>query len=587
MRPSTVRLLHSLSFHLGPHRKTQVGLLLLLMITTSFAEIFSIGTVLPFLAILTEPERFVSHPLIQDISQTLRISNTQQLLLLLTFTFGFGAILAGGMRLALLWSSTRISYSMGTDLGLSMYERTLHQPYNVHLSRNSSEIIDGIFRKTTSLTYVINMGLNFCSASIILIAIIFTLISIDPPIALTVFGGFGFIYLFIERITRKALLRNSEIEATESVNVIRSLQEGLGGIRDVLLDGSQGIYSKIYRDADQSLRRAQGSSAFISQAPRSALEALGMTLIASLAYILAQKSNGLTGAIPILGALALGAQRILPILQQSYGSWTGIQANLVSLQESLNLLAQPLPVDYATPRGKPLKFESEIKLNNISFGYESEPKLTLRNINITIEKGGFIGFVGATGSGKSSMVDIIMGLLQPTSGTLAIDGIEITTQNQRRWQQHIAHVPQTIFLSDSSIAENIAFGVPKSQIDYSLLRRCAGRAQIAETIEELPWKYDTLVGERGVRLSGGQRQRIGIARALYKKADVLIFDEATSALDNKTEQKVMREIVDRDNGVTLIAIAHRLSSLQNCSQIFEIVDGNVKRCGSYRDLISK
>jgi ATP-binding cassette subfamily B protein len=227
------------------------------------------------------------------------------------------------------------------------------------------------------------------------------------------------------------------------------------------------------------------------------------------------------------------------------------------------------------------------ELKKLYFRYGSNSDYVLKNLNLNIEKGSRVGFIGVTGSGKSTLLDIIMGLLQANSGTLEIDGQPITPANQRAWQLHISHVPQAIFLADSTIEENIAFGVPKSQIDNLLIKQVARQAQIAETIESWPAQYQTFVGERGIRLSGGQRQRIGIARALYKQADVIIFDEATSALDNKTEKAVMQAIEGLDQDLTILIIAHRLSTLKNCSQIFELAKGGIKRAGSYQDLLSK
>jgi ATP-binding cassette subfamily B protein len=556
------------------------------MLLASFAEILSIGAVLPFLGVLTAPERIFELPLAQPIIHALKLTEPKQLLLPLTIVFGAAALIAGAMRLLLLWSSTRLSFATGADLSISIYRRTLYQPYAVHCARNSSEIINGISNKTNSAIYIITMLLTLISSVAMLITILATLLSVDPLIALVAFGGFGLIYTVIIRLTRKQLSIDSELMARESTHVIKSLQEGLGGIRDVLIDGSQATYCQIYSSADLPLRRAQGSSSFIGACPRYIMEALGMMLIAALAYSLAKQTDGLAKAIPILGALALGAQRLLPVLQQAYGSWIGIQGNKVSLQDTLDLLDQPLP-DYADqPAIQPLPFNYKISLQQLSFRYSLQMPYVLKEINFTIAKGSRVGFVGTTGSGKSTLLDIIMGLLQPTDGTLEIDGQTITLANHRGWQAHIAHVPQAIFLADSSIEENIAFGVPKDQIDFIRVRKAAQQAQIADSIESWPNQYKTFVGERGVRLSGGQRQRIGIARALYKQADVIIFDEATSALDNETEQVIMQAIEDLSDDLTILIIAHRLSTLKNCTKIVEIDDGCVKRIGTYQEIIT-
>jgi ATP-binding cassette subfamily B protein len=488
--------------------------------------------------------------------------------------------------LLLLWTSTRLSYAAGADLSIKIYRGTLYQPYAVHIARNSSEIIDGISTKTNSAIYLITVTLNLISSTVMLIAILVALLSVEPVIALAAFGGFGLIYVAIIGVTRKRLLINSQTVARESTHVIKSLQEGLGGIRDVLIDGSQAAYCQIYRNADQPLRRAQGNNAFINYGPRYAMEALGMLLIATLAYALAQQVDGIAKAIPILGALALGAQRLLPVLQQAYGSWSSIQGGQASLQDTLELLDQPLPDYVDQPAAKQLPFQHQIAFKQLSFRYSAQEPWVLKDLNLSIPKGSRVGFIGTTGSGKSTLLDIVMGLLQPTDGSLVIDNQAVTPVNHRAWQAHIAHVPQAIYLADSTIEENIAFGVPKEQINIQRVRQAAQQAQIADSIESWPKQYQTFVGERGIRLSGGQRQRIGIARALYKQADVIIFDEATSALDNETEQAVMQSIESLSKDLTLLIIAHRLTTLKNCTQIVELGDGGIQRTGSYSDIVN-
>jgi len=547
----------------------------------------SIGAVLPFLAVLTSPERVFEHQASQSIIHILGLTSPNQLLLPLTIAFGLTAIIAGAMRLILLWASTRLSFATGSDLSISIYRRTLYQPYAVHVARNSSEIINGISGKASAIIYsTIFPVLTLASSSVMLAAILIALLSINPLIALVSFGSFGVLYTVIISITRARKILNSKHVARESTQVIKSLQEGLGGIRDVLIDGTQNTYCQIYRNADLQLRRAQGDNQYISQAPRFVLEALGMLLIAVLAYVLAQQSDGIAKAIPILGALALGAQRLLPVMQQAYAGWSSIQGGQASLQDTLELLEQPLP-DYADqPTVQPLPFERHIKLRQLSFSYSLQAPMVFNHLNLTIAKGSRVGFIGTTGSGKSTLLDILMGLLQVTQGSLEVDGQVILPSNNRAWQAHIAHVPQAIFLADSTIEENIAFGVPRDQIDPVRLRQAAMQAQIAESIESWPKQYQTFVGERGIRLSGGQRQRIGIARALYKQADVIIFDEATSALDNKTEQAVMHAIESLSKDLTLLIIAHRLTTLKNCTQIVELGNGTILRHGSYHDIIS-
>ena len=580
-------LLKRLWHHVSPRRRGQFGLLLVLMLLASFAEILSIGAVLPFLGILTAPERIFNLPIAQPFIQALGLSEPSQLLLPLTMVFGFAALLAGGLRLLMLWASTKLSFAAGADFSRSIYSRTLYQPYYVHCGRNSSEVIDGISGKANTVIYsVIVPIITLISSGLMLISILIALLVVNPIIAIAAFGGFGLIYSLIIRMTRNKLLLNSQTVARESTQVIKSLQEGLGGIRDVLIDGSQEAYCKIYSSADLSLRRAQGGSMFISLSPRYAMEALGMILISTLAYSLAKQDEGMLTAIPILGALALGAQRLLPVLQQIYFSWANIQSGQASLEDVLNLLDQPLPSYLHQASKQSMTFNDCIRLKQVNFRYSPQSSYVLKGIDLEIAKGSRVGFIGATGSGKSTLLDVVMGLLQPTKGSMEIDDQVVTAGNHRAWQEHIAHVPQNIFLADSSIDENIAFGVPTDQIDHHRVKQAARQAQIADTIESWPNQYQTFVGERGIRLSGGQRQRIGIARALYKKADVIIFDEATSALDSETEEAVMQAIEGLSKDLTLLIIAHRLTTLKNCSQIVELFNGCVKKTGNYNEIKS-
>lgn len=578
-----VRLWH----HVSMRRRWQFGLLFVLVILSSFTEIISIGAVIPFLGVLTAPARIFEHPAVQQFIHFFGINSADQLALPLTVAFGLAALVAGVMRLLMMWASTRLSYATGADLSIRIYRHTLYQPYAVHVARNSSEIINAISNKSNVTTSIVMMFFSLIGSGVMLVAILIALLSINTMIALVAVGGFGLIYGCIIWITRNRLMSNSQLIARESTQVIKSLQEGLGGIRDVLIDGSQAAYCQIYRNADLPLRRAQGGSAFISVSPRYGMEALGMVLIAALAYILTQQSDGMTKAVPVLGALALGAQRLLPVLQQAYAAWTGIRGNQVSLQDTLDLLDQPLPEYADHAAAKPLPFHRSISLTQLSFRYSPQTSWILDNLNLEIAKGSRIGFIGATGSGKSTLLDILMGLLQPTHGELAIDGQIINPGNHRAWQAHIAHVPQAIFLADSTIEENIAFGQPKDQIDHERVRRAARQAQIADIIESWPQQYQTFVGERGIRLSGGQRQRIGIARALYKQADVIIFDEATSALDNETEQAVMQAIESLSEDLTILIIAHRLTTLKNCTRIVELGEKGILRAGTYQEIVAQ
>jgi len=571
---------------LSKRRKKQFWLVLILMISASLSEIISLGAVLPFLGVLAAPELIYQHSLMQPTIQILELTEPSQLILPLTIFFLISVIIAGIIRLTLLYAITRLSYATGADLSINIYRRTLYQDYSVNVSRNSSEVISGIINKTNIIINgILTPFLTLINSIILIIAIMAALLIININVALSTFIGFGLFYWLIIRYTKKRLNDNSQIIAMQSTQMIKSLQEGLGGIRDVIIDSTQEFYCQLYRKADLPLRRASGDNVFIGASPRYVLEVIGMIFIAGLAYIMSQQEGGMATAFPVLGALAIGAQKLLPALQKAYGSISSIRGVKSSFEDVLNLLMQPLPEYINQPLPKPILFEQDIKLTNFSFRYTDDTPWVFKNINLTLKKGNRIGFIGVTGSGKSTLLDIIMGLLPQTEGQIQIDNKLINDDNRRSWMAHIAHVPQNIFLSDSTVEENIAFGVPKEQINHQKVKKAAQQAQIAELIEGWEDDYQTFVGERGIRLSGGQRQRIGIARAFYKQADVLIFDEATSALDDATERSVMSAIEGLPGDLTILIIAHRLTTLKDCDQVVRISDSGKIYIGSYESMV--
>ena len=561
----------SLGVLASKRRKFQFCILLILMLLAVAAELFSIGAVIPFLAVIAEPGKVFVSPIVQPLINVMSITSPDQLLFPITLIFCIAVLCASGLRLLLMWTTTRLSFAFGADISIQIYKHTLYQPYTVHCVRNTSEIISGISTKSnTVINGIVLPALNFLSSLVIVLGIFSFLIVVNPIIALTTFSGFGLIYGGIVFNTRKKVMRDSELIAFESTRVIKALQEGLGGIRDVLLDGTQTVYCDTYRASDLPLRRAQGNNLFVAQSPRFIMEGLGMVLIAIVAYSVSQSSDSFSDAIPLLGGLALGAQRALPVVQAGYNSWATINGSIFSLRDILGLLRQPIPLAALAGDTGAIIFEEELKFQDLGFRYSPEMPYVFQNVNITIPKGSRVGFKGTTGSGKSTLLDILMGLLRPVEGVLTVDKTPITSSNLRAWQLSIAHVPQNIFLADSSIKENIAFGIPPHLIDTNRVVEAAKKAQIWDFIEDLPKQLSTNVGEQGVLLSGGQKQRIGIARALYKKASVIIFDEATSALDHETEIKVMHALNDLSKDITLLIIAHRLSTLENCDLIIDV-----------------
>jgi ABC-type multidrug transport system fused ATPase/permease subunit len=579
-------LLGRLWHHLGPRRQRQFALLMALTLLGTLAEVVSLGAVLPFLSILIVPEKVFNHPFISHHAPMWGITAAEQLVLPLTIGFVTIALVAGTIRLLLLWANTKFAFASGAELSMEVYRRTLYQPYRVHLARNSSEVVSGIITKVNDVVFWAMLPvLTLISSAVLLVALTFTLLFIDPVVALTAIAGFGASYSVITWLSRQRLKQNAQRITDEQTRVVKALQEGLGGIRDVLLDGTQPVYCDVYKQADRPLRQAYGSNIFIAGSPRFAMEAMGIALIACLAYALSRQAGGVAASLPVLGALALGAQRLLPALQQAYSAWASINGSYSSLADTVVLLDQPLPEEMHLPPPAPLPFEKSIRFDNVLFRYTGDGPRVLDGFSLTIPKGARVGIVGSSGSGKSTALDLLMGLLNPTEGTLLVDDQPCVGSRVRAWQKTIAHVPQSIYLADTTLAENIAFGVSKDAIDMDLVRRAARQAQIADFIESRPGGFQANVGERGIRLSGGQRQRIGIARALYKQAKVLLFDEATSALDNATELSVMDAIDGLDRDLTILLVAHRITTLSRCDRIVELEHGRVKREGSYAQLL--
>ena len=572
--------------NLTSQRKIYFLLLLGLMIIASFMEAISISAVLPFIGVLSNPEKVFAHPSAQFFIEFLGIKSQEELLLPFTVTFCFLIFVGITLRLLLLWAQNRLGYGTSASFSNSIYIRTLYQPYAVHVSRNSSEVISGITNKSIAiLNSFITPIMNLVSSTVTLLAIILTLFLIDPFVALSAFLGFGFLYAGIILLVKKRLSANSVVLSLESVQMVKALQEGLGGIRDVLIDGTQETYAAIFNKAQGNYNKSLANNNIVGSSPRLIVEFLGILFICIFAYQLVLKEHGFISAIPTLAALALGAQRLLPALQNFYFNWTALRAGQDSVVDGLEFLEQPFPEHAHKVKPPPISFEKSIKLENLSFKYNQDGAIVLKDLNLTLEKGKRYGFVGTTGCGKSTLLDVIMGLLVPTRGHLKIDDKVIDNHNYRSWQVILAHVPQAIYLSDTSLAENIAFGIEVDKIDMKRVKEAAQKAQIAETIEALPQKYDTFVGERGVRLSGGQRQRIGIARALYKNAQVIVFDEATSALDNETELAVMEGIEQLADDLTILIVAHRVSTLKRCDKIFRMDKGEVVEEGVYDEMV--
>ncbi len=588
--PSLGQLLLQLWNYLAPLRRFQLGLLLLVMLASSMAEVLSLAAVLPFLAVLANPEGLWNKPLLQQWAPQLGIASVDALLLPITIVFAVAALAAGAIRLLNLWLNGRLAAAIGSDLSCEAYRRTLYQPYAVHLARNSSELIASISSDVSRvIAQLINPLLLLVSSGLIAFSLIAALLAIDWKIAVGTGSVVGLVYFVCIAASRRPLLQLGQRQMLLNRTLIQALQEGLGAIRDVLLDGSQAFFANTYSQADLPMRRVQADASFLSTFPRLVLEPVGMALIALMGLLLVRQ-QGVGRALPLLGALALGAQRLLPVVQKVYEGWAQSRNAKGSLATVLCLLAQPVPHTGAEVNAQPMFFKHAIRFEAVHFAYGVNLPEVLRGIDLEIPRGQRIGIIGTTGSGKSTTLDLLMGLLKPTEGMILVDGENLHDldhpERLSAWRSAIAHVPQSIYLADSSIAENIAFGLPRNQIDMARVRDAAERAQIASFIESSSQGYDSFVGERGIRLSGGQRQRIGIARALYKSAQILVFDEATSALDTATEQAVIEAIEGLSNDLTIVMIAHRLSTVEHCERVVKLDQGHVLLDGSPKTVLS-
>lgn len=570
---SVLAAVYLLFRQLSVHRRRTLLPLLALMLVGAVAELFTLGALLPFLAVLANAQNSPILAAVRPLVEVIGATSVQQVQYALTGLFALAALISSALRLALLWATQRFVYGVSSELGVKLYSDALFQPYSYHIQRNTSEIIASISKVEMVTTGVLMPLMTATVAMVIAIFIVTGLVVIDPSVALVAGVGCVAIYLLASLATRSSLHRNSGVIAKAQGDRVRSLQEGLGGIRDVLIDQSQPVFIDTYKRAESCFRDARTRIALVANAPRFIVEGGGMVLIALVAVTVASRQGGFTEALPVLGALALGAQRLLPLVQQIYVGWASTAGNKQNLIDVVSLVSQP--EQKVSEFESPLPFFNAIKLDNVGYSYAVSRTAALQGIFLEIPKGARVGIVGKTGSGKSTLVDVVIGLLEPSEGEITVDGVILTESNRAAWRKNVAHVPQAIFLADASITENIAFGVGMANIDMEQVRRAAEQAELAEVISKLPDGYDTRVGERGIQLSGGQRQRIGIARALYKQAAVLVFDEATSALDYETESAVMSAIQRLDRSLTILIIAHRVSTLESCDVVVRLDGGRL------------
>lgn len=551
-------------------------LICLLMLLNALMELVSLGALYPFLSILSNDKGSEKNYFLLKILEISKINSNQDIVYLMGAIFSIAALFSGLLRVISIKYQIKTSHDIGINFGVEIFRRTLLQPYLIQINKNTSEVISGI---TSKCNHLIMSGiypmLVLINSFIFIVAIIATLLIVNSKVTIISISLFTLAYYVIMMVNRKKLTLNSKIVADEGDAIIKILQESLGGIRDVIIDKSDAVYLNAYKKSSRKLQTSIANIQILSSIPRYIVESFGMILIALLACLMIGNSTEDGAVIPILGLLALAAQRMLPLLQQAYSAWSSIVGGGSSFNDALNLLLQPV-LKSREESAKPLEFKTDIHFQNVCFAYEGSDKKALNNINLTIKKGSKVGLIGTTGGGKSTLVDCLMGLLPPKTGCLLVDGVCISEENCSGWQANIAHVPQAIFLSDATILENIAYGVPVENIELSRVIEAARSAQILDAIHSMEKGFYEVIGERGIKLSGGQRQRIGLARAFYKRANIIILDEATSALDIGTEEAVMESAHLLDSGITIIMVAHRLATLKNCNEIIRIEGGEIK-----------
>ncbi|WP_321323599.1 ABC transporter ATP-binding protein [uncultured Parasphingorhabdus sp.] len=553
---------------MSPALRLRMVMTLLLMLLGIFAEMLTIGAVLPFIAFATNPESEMIGPQARAWFDWIH----DDPLIAASIVLGGAAICSTGVRLFLSWASQKFIVNFGAELSREIFGRIIRQPYAEQVRRNSSEIMSGI-SKVNDVVYGFVQPLMQALISLTMVICISVLLFAISPFAAGVAGSIIVTaYALVARLSIHRLQHNSEIIATQMTRRTRILQDSLGGIRDIILERSQDVFESKFADADQRNRAAVGMNNVIATTPRYIVEAAGILAIIFVTAKMSAGTEGFTGAIPTLGAISFGALRLLPLVQST---WNGLSAAMGNRQLLADVLTySELPVPDQHPKTGRITLDRQLAFKNVSFRY-TDGSPTLSKVSIEINQGEHIGISGITGSGKSTFLDLVSGLLVPDEGQISVDGVPLRDENIGAWQASIAHVPQSIFLVDDTIAANIIFGSGRETIDESKLRRAATVAQLDPFLESLPLAFDTCVGERGVRLSGGQRQRIGIARAIYRQASVLILDEATSALDGVTEANIMTEISKLSDEFTVITVAHRQSTLAYCDRILNVADGQL------------
>lgn len=566
---SSLRQLYAMTAHGGGRRNLWV--IMLLTVIGALSEVVAIATVVPFLALLASGTAARQKRWIEPVFAAIGADTTRKELVAATAMLAGAAVVAAAIRLLLERKTQDFVYSFGHRLSVEVQRRILLQPYSWHVRQNSSHQL-AMLEKVEIVTGSVLMPLvHAAAASTIGILILALLVRIAPLPTLAAGLVIGLVYYFLSRFARKRFESYSEITDSAFEKRIRILQEGLAGIRDAILDASQKALLERFREVDFQLARSRASAVFVASVPRYVVEAAGIVTIAILALVFSERQGGLMAALPMLGAVALGAQRLLPLVQQLYQGWSNVSANRLLIDDVAQQLRLPIaPVPSSVPR---LPFKRAIDFRNVSYAYAERKRAAVAHLTFRIPHGSRVALVGRTGSGKSTTADLLMGLLEPGEGSIFVDNVELTDANAQSWRANVAHVPQMLFIADATIAENIALG---SDMDMQRVREASTLAQLDAFVDAQPEGFDTVVGERGARISGGQRQRLAIARAIYRNTPLLVLDEATSALDDETEAAVVEAVAGlQKQGRTVVIIAHRSRLIDTCDCLIKLENGRM------------
>lgn len=574
---------------LSNEQRKKFYILQILVILMAFTELLGIASIAPFMALVGDMSLLEEDGIYSKLYQMSGINDPLDFLFLTGISVLVALTISTIVSMLTTWRLSIYGSNVGVQLADRLYNHYMHQNWQFHASISSAQLTKQVSTESSRISYGIIQPLMQMNSKIVLaIFIAVSILIYNPIVAITGLVMFASGYLLMYKFVRKALIINGKRLSTVATNRFRLMNEGFGGIKDVLLLNRNEDFINRFNLEGSVQAKAEGLNQTISQVPRFFIELLAFGAMIGLVLILIKTHQGDLGAVlPILAVYALACFKLLPALQQIYSSITYIKGNIAafeSVKEDLINSQEELSVTKSLPINK-LSITKEINLKNIHFAYPNKSTYAVNDVSISIPVNHVIGIVGSSGSGKSTLIDIILGLLTPQKGEIYIDNTLITDNNKRGWQDLLGFVPQSIFLSEGSIAENVAFGIPADEINYDQVMRAIDLAHLTEMVNELPEGIHTKVGERGVQLSGGQRQRIGIARALYNEADVLIFDEATSALDGITEKIIMDAIHEFTGKKTIIMIAHRLKTVQKCDTIYLMEKGEIIDQGRYEDLV--